>query len=43
MGDSHVIDKQKQEVAQEWYRLNELGKKSIKMQKEELKIKEDFE
>ena len=43
MGDSHVIETQKQEVAQEWYRLNELGKKSIKMQKEELKIKEDFE
>lgn len=43
MGNSHVIDIQKQEVTQEWYRLNELGKKSIKMQKEELKIKKDFE
>lgn len=43
MGDSHVIDTQKQEVAKEWYKLNELGKKSIKMQKEELKIKKDFE
>ena len=42
MGDSHVIDTQKQEVAKEWGKLNELGKKSIRMQKEELKIKEDF-
>lgn len=42
MGDSLVIDTQKQEVAKEWHKLNELGKKSIKMQKEELKIQEDF-
>lgn len=43
IGDSHVIEKQKLEVAQEWTRLNELGKKSIRMQKEELKIQEDFD
>ena len=43
IGDSHVIEKQKLEVAQEWTRLIELGKKSIRMQKEELKIQEDFE
>lgn len=43
MGDSFVIDTQKQEVAQEWGKLNELGRKSIKMQKEEQKIQEDFE
>lgn len=43
MGDSHVIETQKQEVTQEWFRLNELGKKSIKIQKEEQKIQEDFE
>ena len=42
-GDSHVIETQKQEVAQEWTRLNELGKKSIRMQKEELKIQEEFD
>ena len=43
IGDSHVIEKQKLEVAQEWTRLIELGKKSIRMQKEELKIQEDFD
>lgn len=43
IGDSHVIETQKLEVAQEWHKLNELGKKSIKMQKEELKIQEDFD
>lgn len=43
IGDSHVIETQKLEVAQEWHRLNELGKKSIRMQKEELKIQEEFD
>lgn len=43
MGDSHVIDTQTQEASQEWYRINELGRKSIKIQKEEQKIQEDFE
>lgn len=43
IGYSHVIETQKQEVAQEWTRLNELGKKSIRMQKEELKIQEEFD
>ena len=42
-GDSHVIETQKLEVEQEWHRLNELGKKSIRMQKEELKIQEEFD
>lgn len=43
IGDSHVVETQKLEVAQEWHKLNELCKKSIKMQKEELKIQEDFD
>lgn len=43
IGYSHVIETQKLEVAQEWHRLNELGKKSIRMQKEELKIQEEFD
>lgn len=43
MGDSYVIDTQTQEAAKEWYKLNELGRKSIKIQKEEHKIQEDFE
>jgi hypothetical protein len=42
-GDSHVIETQKLEVEQEWHRLYELGKKSIRMQKEELKIQEEFD
>ena len=42
-GDSHVIETQKLEVEQEWHRLNELVKKSIRMQKEELKIQEEFD